>query len=46
MWIYRKTRDSEYEVGYYKPDGQFVTVGTVIDEIQAQTQVHYLNGGD
>lgn len=46
MWVYRQIRDSEYQVGYYKPDNEFECVGTVTDELQAQLQVHYLNGGD
>ncbi len=54
MWVYRPT-EFGYEVGYFRPDGQFERIRTYIvsrngddeeSKDRARREVHYLNGGN
>lgn len=45
MYIYKSTGRGIFAVGFYDPDGKFVTE-TVYPEYEAAAErVHYLNGG-
>jgi hypothetical protein len=48
MWIYLRTKEEHnwlYTVGFYKPNGEFVSVEDTSLEGDARYLVHYLNGG-
>ena len=45
MWIYRKTEDRLWTVGYFEPNGKFYGAKDFTDEYEAAEHTHYLNGG-
>lgn len=45
MYIYEKTGNKVFTVGYYKPRGKFVTETVHSEKHEAVERVHYLNGG-
>lgn len=47
MWIFRKKYTNDgYRVGFYDPEGDFISVYTFIEIEDAESKVHYLNGGN
>ena len=44
MWIYRKVL-REFEVGYYRHDGEFDVIEVYSSQEMTANRVHYLNGG-
>lgn len=46
MWVYMEQwLPDKFIVGYFRPDGEFMDIKEVDDEIKAQLLVNYLNGG-
>jgi len=45
MWVYRKTEETLYTVGFYTPNGDWISVSDHHVEADAIERVHYLNGG-
>ena len=45
MYIYEKTGQKVFVVGYYDPKGKFVTETVHMERHNAAERVHYLNGG-
>lgn len=46
MWVYIKTDSSLRTVGFYDPNGNFVSENDYGIKEDAAQRVHYLNGGD
>lgn len=46
MFVYRKSEQYLWTVGYYDPHGNWYPVSDHETEELAQQRVHYLNGGD
>lgn len=45
-WIYKKTYDGVWTVGFYEPDGNFIEVSDHYCDEAAADRCHYLNGGE
>ncbi len=45
MYVYIKTEPQLYTVGFYSPDGKFISESDWSKQSDAVEQVHYLNGG-
>ena len=45
MWVYIKTEDNLWTVGYYDPHGVWHSVKDFDSSYDAAEYVHYLNGG-
>lgn len=45
MWVYRLSVPGLWLVGFYKPDGEWVSESEHPDGKKAAARVHYLNGG-
>jgi hypothetical protein len=45
-WVYQQTEPGLYTVGYFTPDGQWLTDGDFSTRKEAADRVHYLNGGN
>lgn len=46
MWVYRRTDNSLFTVGYYKPDGGWEADSDHQSRESAAQRVHWLNGGN
>lgn len=46
MWVYQKTDRRCWTVGFYNPQGTWVSVKDFDNETDAGNYVHYLNGGN
>jgi len=44
-WVYRRTADGMFQVGYYRLPWLFVEVDVFVLRGDAEERVHYLNGG-
>jgi hypothetical protein len=44
-WVYRKTEQRLWTVGYYEPNGKWYPVDDFSTEKEAADRAHYLNGG-
>jgi hypothetical protein len=44
-WIYVQTEPQLYTVGFYTPDGKWITDSDWSSRDEARERVHYLNGG-
>ena len=44
-WVYKKTEESLWTVGFYNPDGKFEPESDHDNREEAAKRVHYLNGG-
>jgi hypothetical protein len=45
MYVYINSEPGLFTVGFYDPDGRFVTDSDHSDREEAAKRVHYLNGG-
>lgn len=45
MYIYIKSEPSLWTVGFYDPDGKFISESDWDTKEEAAERVHYLNGG-
>lgn len=45
MWVYLRSEQGLWTVGFYDPDGKFQTDSDHSDREEAADRVHYLNGG-
>lgn len=45
MWVYIKSEDHLWTVGFYSPDNYFHTDSDHDTKASAAQRVHYLNGG-
>jgi hypothetical protein len=45
-WVYKRTEQQLWTVGFYDPDGRWVAESDHSSPADAAEQVHYLNGGD
>ncbi len=45
MYVYIKSEDALWTVGFYSPDGKFQTESDHPTPEEAAARVHYLNGG-
>ena len=45
MWVYIKSETGLYTVGFYKPDGEWVSESDHDYQSDAVDRVNYLNGG-
>lgn len=45
MYIYKNTGRGVFAVGFYDPDGKFVTETVYPEHEAAAERIHYLNGG-
>ncbi|MBA7694095.1 hypothetical protein ES703_102697 [subsurface metagenome] len=45
MWVYKKSEPGLWTVGFYTPDGTFVSESDHPSIEEAAARVHYLNGG-
>ena len=45
MYVYDKTEENLWTVGFYEPGGKWHAVGDYDKESDAAERVHYLNGG-
>lgn len=45
LWVYMPNTTGEWAVGFFKPDGDFVSIKCCKYEDEAATRVNYLNGG-
>lgn len=46
MWIYMQNEESEWEVGFYTPQAEFIVDSTWKEQGKAREVVHWLNGGN
>ena len=46
MYVYKKSDELRWTVGYYKPNGQWEPESNYEQKQCAAERVHYLNGGD
>lgn len=46
MWVYLWTEEQLWTVGFYTPDGEWVTDSDHDNPEDAAKRVHYLNGGN
>lgn len=46
VWVYKKTEQGLWTVGFYSPDGTWNAEGDYNSPETAATRVHWLNGGD
>lgn len=45
-YVYIKTEESLWTVGFYKPDGEWMPESDKTSQEEAARRVHYLNGGN
>ena len=45
MYVYIKSEPSLWTVGFYNPDGKFISESDWDTQEEAAERVHYLNGG-
>ena len=45
MWVYIESEPGLYTVGFYKPDGTWVSESDHAEKSDARDRVNYLNGG-
>lgn len=45
MWVYQKTEESVWTVGFFRPDSVWVTESDHTTPESAAAHVHFLNGG-
>lgn len=46
MYIYRKTEQNLWTVGFYSPDGKWEAERDYVSSEEAAKRVHFLNGGE
>lgn len=46
VWVYQKTEENLWTVGFYTPDGTWVTDSDHDSAEAAGDRCHYLNGGN
>lgn len=44
-WVYQRSEQELWTVGYYTPDGEWMPEGDYSSPAEASRRVHYLNGG-
>ena len=45
MWVFRKYGEY-FAVGFYDPNGDFLTIYKFEEKVDAAQKVHFLNGGN